>query len=144
KDGLLLSGNCSPDALLGIIQFGHAMDRPTPARPRRERSRMSPYKLFGLDVTLEFSTTSFSPLLPSVMLSPERRAFGRWLLQCQTPGPTSGQARPRRRSCRASSTTCKAESGGSPLESPPTPPGARALLYQDSSKCYPSPRRRER
>src|SRR5215469_6894866 len=82
------------------------------------------------------------PSRTSVMLSPLRRAFGRWLLQPRTPGPTSGQARPRRRSCRASSTICTTESVDSLPESPPTPPDARARSYQDSSRCSPSPRRR--
>jgi len=55
-------------------------------------------------------------------LSPLRRAFGRRLLQRRTPGPTSGQARPRRHSCRANSTTCTAASEGNPLASPPKSP----------------------
>jgi hypothetical protein len=60
-------------------------------------------------------------------LSPLRRAFGRrplgdWLL-CR---PTSGRARPRPCSYRASSTTCKARSGGNPVASPPKSPDARA------------------
>jgi hypothetical protein len=63
---------------------------------------------------------------PSVMLSPLRRAFGRRLLQRQKPRPTSGRARPRRRSCRASSTTCMSGSGGSPPASPPRSPDGRA------------------
>src|SRR6266850_4451030 len=66
------------------------------------------------------------PLATSVMLSPLRRAFGRWLLQRRTPRPTSGEARHRRRSCRASSTTCTAGSGGNPLASPPKSPDGRA------------------
>ena len=44
----------------------------------------------------------------------------------RTPRPTSGQARPRRRSCRASSTTCTAGSGGNPPASPPRSPDGRA------------------
>src|SRR2546425_6946426 len=59
-------------------------------------------------------------------LSPLRRAFGRRLLQRLTPRPTSSQARPRHRSCRASSTTCTAGAGGNPLASPPKSPDGRA------------------
>jgi hypothetical protein len=62
----------------------------------------------------------------SFMLSPLRRAFGRRLLQRRTPRPTSGQARPRGRSCRASSTTCMAGSEGNPPASPPKSPDDRA------------------
>jgi hypothetical protein len=65
-------------------------------------------------------------LLATQALRPLRRAFGRRLLRHRTPRPTSGQARPRRRSCRASSTTCTAGSGGNPLASPPKSPDGRA------------------
>jgi hypothetical protein len=58
------------------------------------------------------------------MRSPLHRAFG-GRLQRRTPLPISGQARPRRRSCRASSTTCTAASGDSPRANPPRPPGDR-------------------
>ena len=60
-------------------------------------------------------------------LSPLRRAFGRRLLQRRKPQPTSGQTRPRRRSCRASSTICTAGSEGNPLESPPKFPDGPAV-----------------
>jgi len=63
----------------------------------------------------------------SSSLLPLRRAFGRRLLQRQTPRSISGQAKPRRRSCRASSTTCTAASGGNPLASPPKSPDGRAV-----------------
>jgi hypothetical protein len=63
-----------------------------------------------------------------VMLSPPRRAFGRRLLEGRSVyRPTSDQSRPWRRSCRASSTTCTAESGGNPLASPPNSPDGRAV-----------------
>ena len=72
------------------------------------------------------STALHSILLTSVMLSPLPRAFGRLRkgrLLCRS---TSGQARPRRRSYRASSTTCTAGSGGNPQASPPKSPDGRA------------------
>jgi len=59
-------------------------------------------------------------------LSPLPRAFGRLpqgRLLCQS---TLGQARPRRRSCRASSTTCTAAFEGNPPASPPMSPDGRA------------------
>jgi hypothetical protein len=63
----------------------------------------------------------------SVMLSPPRRGFGRRLLEGRSVyRPTSDQSRPRRGSCRASSTICTAESGGNPLASPPNSPDGRA------------------
>src|ERR1700680_2569978 len=74
--------------------------------------------------TTPFGTKAVFHIFSS--LSPLRRAFGRRLLQRRTPRPTSGQARPRRRSCRASSTTCTAGSGGNPLASPPKSPDGRA------------------
>lgn len=46
-------------------------------------------------------------------------AFGKRLLPRRTPGPTSGRAMPQPRSCRASSTTCRAESAGILPASPP-------------------------
>jgi hypothetical protein len=67
----------------------------------------------------------WSPFFSSLL--PLRRAFGRRLLQRRTRRPTSGQARPRRRNCRASSTTCRAGSGGNPLASPPKSPDGRAV-----------------
>src|SRR5262249_43311576 len=83
-------------------------------------------------------TVALTPVMHLLFHCP----FGRRLLQRRTPRPTSGQARPRRRSCRASSTICTAGSADSPLESPPTPPDARGLLNQDSSTCSPSLHRR--
>ena len=47
-------------------------------------------------------------------------------LRRPTPRPISRPAPPPRRSCRASSTTCRAGSADSPRASPPTPPGGRA------------------
>jgi hypothetical protein len=47
-------------------------------------------------------------------------------LRRPTPRPTSGRARRLRRSCRASSTTCRSGSADSPRASPPTPPGGPA------------------
>src|SRR6267143_340998 len=73
----------------------------------------------------------------SVMLSFLSRAFGRRLLQRRTPRPTSGQARPRPRSCRASSTTCTSGSGGNPLASPPRSPDDRGPSYRGSSTWFP-------
>src|SRR5262245_2380061 len=40
--------------LLGIIQFGHAMDRPTPARPGVSDRVCHHTSLLSLDVTFEF------------------------------------------------------------------------------------------
>src|SRR5947209_5146755 len=113
-------------------------------RTQRERLGLegTPIDYVGpLQVPLSSCLSSFSPLLTSLMLSPLPRAFGRLLedrLLCRS---TSGQARPRRRSCRASSTICTAASGGNPLVSPPKSPDARAASYRGSSTCSPSPRR---
>jgi hypothetical protein len=61
-------------------------------------------------------------------LSPLPRAFGGQLLEGRLLyRPTSGQVRPRRRSCRASSTTCTAGSGGNLLANPPRSPDGRAV-----------------
>jgi len=65
-------------------------------------------------------TPSFSSLFPP------RRAFGRLPEDRSQHRPTSDRARPRRRSCRASSTTCTARSAGTPPASPPRFPGGRA------------------
>ena len=62
----------------------------------------------------------------SSWLSPLWHAFGMRLLQRRTPRPTWCWARPRRRSCRASSTTCTAHSADNPLASPPRFPDGRA------------------
>jgi hypothetical protein len=67
----------------------------------------------------------WQPLLSS--LFPLRHAFGTRLPQPRTPRPISDRARPRRRSCRANSTTCMAASGGSPRASPPRFPDDRAV-----------------
>ena len=84
----------------------------------RKRSRSSCMKRTGRS-----EAAKWPPFFRS--LPPLRRAFGRRLLQRRTPQPTSGQAGPRRRSCRASSTTCTAGSGGNPLASPPRSPDGR-------------------
>ena len=53
-------------------------------------------------------------------------ASGTRPLRRPTPRPTSCRARRLRRSCRASSTTCRSGSADSLRENPPTPPAGRA------------------
>src|SRR5215469_6428682 len=63
--------------------------------------------------------------------SPLPRAFGGRLLEGRSGyRPTSGEAWARHRSCRASSTTCTAESEGNPPASPPKSPDGRASRFE--------------
>src|SRR5580658_5815994 len=96
--------------------------RKSPSFVRREY-RTSPVGLCDKNRPLECAEAA--PFFSSLSSLP--RADGWRLLEGRLGyRPTSGEAWARRRSCRASSTTCTAEFGGNPPASPPKFPDARA------------------